>query len=90
MAAESPLLAKVVLSRYFGPTSWISLKKQLFLSPIDSEPIRARGIIDKDIVVNFYFSFVLTSLAYISIPENKGETKIFCHNKLTTTYIFNA
>ena len=46
------LLAKVVLSRYFWPTSWILLK-QLFLSAswaIDSEPIRARGII-----VNYIF-----------------------------------
>ena len=41
------LLAKVFLSRYFSPTSWILLK-QLFLSAswaIDSEPIWARGII---------------------------------------------
>ena len=54
------LLAKVFLSRYFSPTSWILLK-QLFLSPssplsqlpippsaswaIDSEPIWAQGII---------------------------------------------
>ena len=40
---------KVVLSRHFWPTSFILLK-QLFLSPswaIDSEPIRARGIIVK-------------------------------------------
>ena len=44
-------LAKVVLSRYFLPTSWILLK-QFFLSPspswaIDSQPMRAQGIIIK-------------------------------------------
>ena len=44
------LLAQVVLSRYFWPTSWILLK-QLFLSPSwrlsqwPMRPIRARGII---------------------------------------------
>ena len=48
MATESRFaIAKVVLSRYFWPTSLILLK-QSFLSPswaIHSEPIRARGII---------------------------------------------
>ena len=48
MATKSRFaIAKVVLSRYFWPTSLILLK-QSFLSPswaIHSEPIRARGII---------------------------------------------
>ena len=44
-------VAKVVLSRYFLPTSWILLK-QFFLSPstswaIDSQPMRAQGKIIK-------------------------------------------
>ena len=75
------LQAKVVLSRYFWPTSWILLK-QLFLSPswwplsqsyirpsaswaIDSEPIRAWGIIVKNRArlhgtnPNFHYSVLL-------------------------------
>ena len=35
---------------------------------------------------NFYFSFVSTSLAYISILKNKRKTKITWDKKLTTTY----
>ena len=39
---------------------------------------------------NFYFSFVSTSLAYISIPKNKRETKITWDKKLTTTYTYSV
>ena len=35
---------------------------------------------------NFYFSFVSTLLADISIPQNKRKTKIIWDKKLTTTY----
>ena len=34
---------------------------------------------------NFSFSFVSTSLAYITIPKNKRKTKSTWHKKLTTT-----
>ena len=34
---------------------------------------------------NFYFSFVSTSLACITMPKNKSK-KIIWDNKLTTTY----
>ena len=37
-------------------------------------------------VVSFIFSFVSTSLAYITIPRNKGKLKITCDKKSTTTY----
>ena len=36
--------------------------------------------------VNFSFSFVSTSLAYITILKNKRKTKITWDKKLTTTY----
>ena len=36
--------------------------------------------------VIFIFFFVLTSLAYITIPKNKRKTKITWNKKLTTTY----
>ena len=39
------------------------------------------------ISVNFCFSFVLNSLAYITIPQNNGKMKINWNKKLTTTYI---
>ena len=35
---------------------------------------------------SFIFSFVSTSLTYITIPRNKGKLKITCDKKLTTTY----
>ena len=34
----------------------------------------------------FYFTFVSTSLAYITIPKNKRKTEISEIKKLTTTY----
>ena len=34
------------------------------------------------------FFFVSTSLAYITIPKNKGNIKITWDKKLTTTYIY--
>ena len=36
---------------------------------------------------NFYFSFVSTSLAYITITKSKRKAKITCNKKLTATYI---
>ena len=38
--------------------------------------------------VKFCFSFVLNSLAYITIPKNNGKIKIHWNKKLTTTYAF--
>ena len=38
---------------------------------------------------NFYFSFVSTSLAYITMPKNKRRTKITWDKKLTTTCIYS-
>ena len=35
---------------------------------------------------NFYFSFVSTLLAYITIPQNKRKTTIIWDKKLTTTH----
>ena len=42
------------------------------------------------ISVNFYFSFVLNSLAYITIPKNNRNIKINWDKKLTTTYIYRS
>ena len=42
------------------------------------------------ISVNFCFSFVLNSLAYITIPKNNGKIKINWNKKLTTTAIHNS
>lgn len=39
------------------------------------------------ISVNFYFSFVLDSLAYTIKPKNNGKLKIKGDKKLTTTYL---
>ena len=39
---------------------------------------------------NFSFSFVSTSLAYITIPKNKRKTKSTWHKKLTTTYTYST
>ena len=39
------------------------------------------------ISVNFYFSFVSNSLAYITIPQNNGKMKIDRDKKFTTTYM---
>ena len=36
--------------------------------------------------VNFSFSFVSASLAYITIPKNERKSKITRDKKLTTTY----
>ena len=38
---------------------------------------------------NFYFSFVSTSWAYITIPKNKRKTKFTWDKKLTTTYTYH-
>ena len=38
---------------------------------------------------NFYFSFVSTSLACITMPKNKRRTKITWDKKLTTTCIYS-
>ena len=38
--------------------------------------------------VIFMFFVVSTSLAYITIPKNKGNIKITWDKKLTTTYIY--
>ena len=37
----------------------------------------------------FYFSFVSTSLAYITIPKNRRKRKIAWDKKLSTTYLQN-
>ena len=39
---------------------------------------------------NFSFSFVSTSLAYITIPKNKRKTKSTWDKKLTTTYTYST
>ena len=39
---------------------------------------------------NFSFSFVSTSLAYITTPKNKRKTKIIWDKKLTTTYTLHG
>ena len=40
------------------------------------------------VAVNFCFSFVLNSLAYIAIPKNNGKIKINWNKKLATTFPF--
>jgi len=39
-----------------------------------------------DVAGNFYFTFVLTSLSYITIPKDKRKTELSEIKKLTTTY----
>ena len=43
----------------------------IFLRPLESS-----SLFKFFISGNFYFSFVLTSLAYTNIPKNKRKTKI--------------
>ena len=38
----------------------------------------------------FFWPFVSTSLAYVTIPKNKRKRKIRGDRKLTTTYIFGV
>ena len=40
------------------------------------------------VAVNFCFSFVLNSLAFITIPKNNGKIKITWNKKLTTKSLF--
>ena len=41
------------------------------------------------ISVNFCFSFVLNSLAYITIPKNNGKMKINWKKLITTSFCYN-
>ena len=41
------------------------------------------------ISVNFCFSFVLNSLAYITIPKNNGKMKINWKKLITTSFYYN-
>ena len=82
--AQSQILSHFINIKFVGVKSTKDHKSRKETKPINQ---KCKCCSLFFISGNFYFSFVSTSLAYITIPKNERKIKIYTWvKKLTTTY----